>query len=465
LATTTLQAARREWARFAGYSDIVGLNGLAWSTTTNVTTATTMLVISTELRNAGFDDFGSTGAGDDSLENLWVFLLGTNNAGIERPAKSYDASEGQLVLTAGSALAAESGSTDFEIHRYRPTYIRDLMNDGARAMFPTLHVPVSRYLSTAQHQIRYDVPSDIIRGPDHIWVYKGIPVTHANNILTNGDFEDFTSGTPDSWSATTLDTAEEVETTSPFNYATIEGSSVRCTSQSGNTGTLLQTISSPGTHSGQRITLQIWVHCRTASIVSTQITINGSINLGAAADGGLHRGTGWELLTHFEDAPVTITSLTVGISVLSTATDNSEFYLDDAVSVVGPGQEPETRPVELFNWDYRENMQGTTLRQDVRFRESLPDNCLLRFEGKAYLSSLSAETDTIEIQKPQTDLLYAWMANELYEQYVAAVPDADRSFNQRRLASAARRMADLQVHAMKVPRAKIQIPDWEYSVR
>lgn len=457
---------RREFARFVGYSNIVGLNGSAWSTTTNVTTATTMLVISTELRNAGFDDYGQSGAGDDSLENLWVLLLGTNNAQTERPAKAYDASAGQLSLAAGSALSAESGSSDFELHRYRPSYLRDLMNDGRLGLFPFLHLPLTRYLATAQQQVRYDVPSAIVRGPDNIWLYKGIPTTHANNILSNADFQTWTNSTTvANWTATTLDVAEEAPTTAPFNYATIDGSAVRATSQSSNTGTLLQSISSPSTHSGQRISFQVWVYCLTADIVSTAIKIASTTHLGTAADGGLHKGTGWELLTHYEDSTVTISSLDVGISVVSSATDNSEFYIDSAVCVVGPLRAAETRPTKLMNWEYREDMQGTTLRQYVTFPSSFPDNYLLRFEGKGYLSSLSAEGDTMEVGKPQSDLLYAWMANELYEQYVADVPDADRTFNQQRLASAARRLDDLQIHAMRTPRVKMNIPDMSYSSR
>ena len=355
MATTTLAVGRQEFAQYLGYGDIVGKDQLAWTTTTNITTNN--LIISTELRDAGLDDLaGVAASGDNSLEGLWVYLPAGTGANVQASKKVslYDASAGQLTVL-GTALAAESGSVDFELHRYNPTALRDALNRASRIAFPSLHVLVTRYLGTAQSQTRYDVPSTIIDGPDAIYLYRGIPVSHADNILANGDFEDFTSGVPDSWSATTLDTAEEATTTSPFNFATVDGSSVRCTSQSGNTGTLLQTISSPGTHSGQRITFQVWVYCVTASIVSTQITINGSINLGTNVDGGLHRGTGWELLTHFEDAPVTITALTIGVSVLSTATDNSEFYVDSAVCVVGPTQEPETAPVQLFDWEYRED--------------------------------------------------------------------------------------------------------------
>lgn len=449
---------RREFARFAGYPDLVGLRGLAWTTTTAVTTATTVVVISTELRDAGFDDFGQSTAGDDSLENLWCIFLGTNNLDEERRVKSYDASAGQATLS-GTALAAESGATDFEFHRFRPSYIRDKANDARQAVFPLLHVPVTRTLFAAQDQVRYDVPAAIVKGPDSIYLYKGVPVSHANNILANGGFETFTAGVPDSWAATTLDTAQESVSTSPFNYATMDGSSVRLTSRTGSTGTLLQTISSPGTHSGQRISLQIWVYCLTASIVSTQLTINGTINLGAAVDGGLHGGTGWELLTHFEDMPVTVTTLTVGLSVVSAATDNTEFYADSAVCVVGPLQEPETMPTKLFNWKYREDIQGTTLRQHVVFPESFPDNCLLRFEGKNYLTAVTADTSSMEIAKPQNDLLYAQMAKEMYEEYGQLAPDIDGGFNRERLRVAMGRYDDSLVHRLRTPRLAMSIPD------
>ena len=457
MASTTWASMRKEYSRFLGYSDIVGKDGLAWSTTTDVTTASTNLVISTELRDAGFDDFGQSGAGDDSLENLWILLLGANNLDVEKRVKSYDASSGQ-VTTSGIPLAAESGSTDFEFHRFRPSYLRDKANDARLSIFPLLHAPRTRWLSTAQHQVRYDVPSDIIDGPDRIWLYRGISVKHANNILTNGDFEDFTSGVPDSWSATTLDTAEEAVTTSPFNYARIDGSGVRCTSQTGSVGTLLQPISSPGTHSGQRISLQIWVYCLTADVVSTAIKIGATTHLGTAEDGGLHTGSGWELLTDFEDSTITIATLDIGISVVSTAADNTEFYIDSAVSVVGPSQEPETDSEQLYDWEYREDLQGTALRQYVVFDYEFPDNYLLRFEGKGYLTAMTADTSSMEIAKPQNDLLFAQMAREMYEEIDQLVPDANIEFNRERLAIASRKFNRLLPHRHRAPKHQMAIP-------
>ena len=458
MATTTFQVARREFAQYLGYGDVVGKDQLAWSTTTNITTDN--LVISTELRDAGFDDLaGIAASGDDQLAGLWLYLVaGTgNNVQASRVTDLYDASAGQITVR-GIALVAESGSVDFELHRYNPTALRDALNRARVTVFPLLHVPVTRTLFTAQSQVRYDVPAAIVDGPDRIYLYKGIPVAHANNILTNGDFENFTAGVPDSWTATTLDTAEEVVTTSPFNYARIDGSSVRCTSQTGNVGTLLQSISSPGTHSGQRISFQIWVYCLTADVVSTAIKIGGTTHLGSADDGGLHKGTGWELLTHFEDSTITISSLDIGISVVSGAADNTEFYIDSAVAVVGPLQEPETDPTELFDWDYREDVQGTTLRQEVVFQHEFPDLCLLRFEGKGYLSSVSAEADTFKIGAPQTDLLYAQAAVELFKREQRSAVGSNRESLAMQLRSAEDDVERFAVHRLSAPRLRMRIP-------
>ena len=59
MATTTLQNARRGLARYLGYGESVGKDGLAWTTTSNISAATT--VTSTELADYGFTDFGETG--------------------------------------------------------------------------------------------------------------------------------------------------------------------------------------------------------------------------------------------------------------------------------------------------------------------------------------------------------------------------------------------------------------------
>jgi len=456
MATTTLQNLRRELAAYLGYGEMVGKDGEAWTTTSNIGAAAT--VTSTELRDYGFDDISDAGSGDDIFDNFWVIILGSNNANVVRRVKSYDASAGALTVY-GTDLSAESSAMDFEIHKYSPTYLREALNTARLRAYPALHLPVTRQLMTANGQVRYQVPSALIDKPRAIYLERGYTSDFANNILSNAGLETFSSSAFTSWTATNLDIAQEEATTTPFNYAVLrDGSSARCTSRSSSTGTFLQSISSPGTHSGQRISMSVWVYCLTADIVSTDIKIGSTSNLGTAADGGLHQGTGWELLTHYEDAATTVSSLDVGINVVSSATDNTEFYVDEAICVVGPTQEPE--PIadkELRNWHYVPQVQGTTLRNEVVFSEHFPDNYRLRFEGLGYLSSLSAETDTVEIGQPETDMLCAHAARLIYQRSGQSTPEAEGAYDSSRLSRVDRDLFDMM--PMPKQRHKLMIPD------
>jgi hypothetical protein len=456
MATTTLQNLRRELGAYLGYGEMVGKDGEAWTTTTDIGAAAT--ITSTELRDYGFDDISDAGSGDDIFDNFWVIILGTNNANVVRRVKSYDASAGALTVY-GTNLSAESSAMDFELHKYSPTYLREALNTARLRAYPALHLPVTRQLMTANGQVRYQVPSALIDKPRAIYLERGYTSDFASNILSNAGLETFSSSAFTSWTATNLDIAQEEATTTPFNYAVLrDGSSARCTSRSSSTGTFLQSISSPGTHSGQRISMSVWVYCLTADIVSTDIKIGSTSNLGTAADGGLHQGTGWELLTHYEDAATTVSSLDVGINVVSSATDNTEFYVDEAICVVGPTQEPE--PIadkELRNWHYVPQVQGTTLRNEVVFSEHFPDNYRLRFEGLGYLSSLSAETDTVEIGQPETDMLCAHAARLIYQRSGQSTPEAEGAYDSSRLSRVDRDLFDMM--PMPKQRHKLMIPD------
>ena len=458
MATTTLQNLRRDLAAYLGYADIVGKDGSAWTTTSNIGAGVT--VVSTELRDYGFDDLLGAESGDDLFANWWIIIHGSNNAQTVRRIKSYDASAGEITV-AGTNLSSESGSTDFEIHRYSPTMLREMLNTARLQAFPVLHKPVKATLATSVGQTRYEVPSAIVNKPHTIRVAYGVASDFENQLLTNGDFESWSSASAvDSWSASSLDVAQETLTTQPANFAVYRGTySVRCTSQASSQGTLTQTISSPSTHSGLTLNFSVWVYCLTASVVSTRIYLNSSETLGTAADGGLHTGSGWELLTSQVKATTTISTLTVGISVVSSATDNTEFYVDEAILTAGPTQEPERTGEALRNWEYYPVMEGSTLRNEIVFPYEFGNNYRLRFEGQAYLSSLSAETDTIEISKPHTELLMAYAAAELFKRRAQQSPDTDDNYDQRRYVAALAELDRMSTHYVRGPRRRLAIPD------
>ena len=125
--STTWQNLRREFAAYLGYSEIMGKDGEAWTTTSNIGASTT--ITSTELRDYGMDDYLGAGSGDDSIQNYWVQILGSNNSNTVRRVKLYDASAGTITIT-GTNLSAEARNVDFEIHKYSPTLLRNLLNEA-----------------------------------------------------------------------------------------------------------------------------------------------------------------------------------------------------------------------------------------------------------------------------------------------------------------------------------------------
>ena len=125
--STTWQNLRRGFAAFLGYSELVGKDGSAWTTTSTIGAGAT--VISTELRDYGMDDYMGAGSGDDSIQNYWAQILGSNNSNVIRRVRLYDAFTGQITVP-GTNLSAESGNVDFEIHRHSPSLMNNLLNDA-----------------------------------------------------------------------------------------------------------------------------------------------------------------------------------------------------------------------------------------------------------------------------------------------------------------------------------------------
>ena len=100
------------------------------------------------------------------------------------------------------------------------------------------------------------------------------------------------------------------------------------------------------------------------------------------------------------------------------------------------------------------------MRNHVIFPYPLPDQYLLRIEGSGYLSEVTAETDTMEIGSPQTDLLYRYAAEEIYERMWMTTPDSDGVFDQQRMQHARNERERMSMHAMTRPNPKIKIPNW-----
>ena len=105
--------------------------GMFWqfTTTTNITTDNN--VVCDTVPNKGYSV-------DDFLIGKWVFILGTANPNVARMVNDYTASSGTLNVR-GKALAAESGSKDFELMEFSADRLHDALNAARLAAWPYLY--------------------------------------------------------------------------------------------------------------------------------------------------------------------------------------------------------------------------------------------------------------------------------------------------------------------------------------
>ena len=160
---------------------------------------------------------------------------------------------------------------------------------------------------------------------------------------------------------------------------------------------------------GARVNFSIWVYY--VGAVSTLVP--RIMEDGASTNGTAHSATGWEKLTVSRNI-TTDPSSSIRVGVAETANAAAVlFYLDNAIATVGANEPAELRYERLYNWEYYEPT-GTNTGGTLRFPYQLPSKRTLRVRGMYPLSSVSAETDTMEIDEKQAELLYAFARVALY---------------------------------------------------
>ena len=412
MATTTLKVGRQELARRAGITTPTA----EYSTTTAVTTDNS--IISTELPGDGY------GSDDYFNDQWWVLVSDGTNSGVIRRITDHAGSTGTLTVS-GAALTAQAGVTKFQLFRYHPTQLKNALNDASRRAWPHLFRPILDASLFCQSGVRrYPLPSTFSRpveGVRQVWLRTPVSPTYSETILENGGFESWTGATADDWTATTMTIAKETETTSPKNYGVLQDStSVKCTATASTEGDLSQTISTPTTYDGLTFAFSAWVYCTTASRVKLRLTINAG-----TTESATHLGTGWELLTVVAEASVALTTLKFGVVVTSGTA--IIFYTDSAIATAGPLRPPSGDDTPLRGWWVEEQIAATgtfPAASYLVFPRAPASSGQLLLVGADYLTQLSAETDTVEIGTPDTELWYALAKRRLGEMMVTEGGDA-----------------------------------------
>ena len=427
---------------------------VGFDTTTAI--AANQLVVSTSLQSRFvYDDFfidwwamAATGASSGTVSDV--------NVGKIRHVNDYAATTGTLTV-AGPALTAATGNTEMKLYRVHPDDLRRYFNRARQDLFPSIALQRDHQtIVTGQIQQTYTLPSTLRRGPTRIYIGKRPTAsTVAENEVTDPGFENWTdSTTPASWtlSGTGASVTQEEETTNPKNYMVLDdASSARVLAASSNAATLLQNVTPSVGVEGVEANFSIWVYCMTSGRVSARC---------GSTDGSTHGGTGWELLTSTENTGTGLSQfITVGISVSAGAVLIA--YVDEAILIVGQSEPVDVGWEPVMNWEWVPPVAGASNGGFLEFPFRLPEKHRLRILGLDLLSSVTADTDTVEIDGEQLDIIY----NSTKQKVALALAQGGRTEERDFYRSEALRFMALVEEGLTRgngthPKRRLKIPDW-----
>ena len=377
--------------------DILRPMGLITSATTTTALTTNKVVVDTKLT----DRFPV----DDYFNNQWyVHITSGNDVGKIRRVIDYAQSTG--TLTHGGANYAGGDSPSFELTPFDPTEVMNLFNEAREIVYPDISmVRDVETIVTGSRQHTYTLPNTI-RKVDRVYIGNRRNADTSENLLLNGDFEDWSSATsPDYWSVTGTGASvnQEEDTSDPENYAVLHGdNSARLVVPSSTVVTLVQTFDSTLDRytavatQGMECNVSAWVYCTVASRVS--LTIDGQVQ------SETHGGTGWELLKGSQILTQTDTEAAIGLSITSGGA--IAVFVDEMWMTLGQSEITDVPYSELRNWDHVPPVAGADNGGILYFQETLPSKHRIRVVGRDMLTAVSAEASTVEVDGDLIQPLY-----------------------------------------------------------
>lgn len=346
--------------------------------------ATTLLALSQDMQQevGDFESGTSDGAGstttlvdsalqqkftdDDVLINWWLKITesGHTAEGEVRRITDYTASSGTITVPVAFSATTGSGS-DYVLSRYHPNDYRDALNQAIERVIDELYLPIR----------------------DETIV--------VDDRLSNSDFETFSSGFT-GWTEVGSPTVTQ-ETSIVFH-----GSGSAKVVASGAAGQLTQTVSR-NVHeiTGKQVVFVMWGYTTDASALRVRLDWDGS----DIDSSDYHTGSDqWERIR----IAATVPSSATQVKAICEVADGSTGYFDAGYLYHVPIHRY-TIPSSIIKL-------GHVLQQ---VDENLPDGPYLpynygdlptpgrrlRITGKGQLSTLSADSDTVELNAPQTRLL------------------------------------------------------------
>lgn len=326
--------------------------------------------------------------------NGWYLKVqdsGSSENGKVRRVTDYDTAG--ALTTSDPAFTVDNNARTVALYRnFHPDDILTVFIEAANQLYPSLvAVKDSRTLLVGAHQRVWTVPT-AIRQIDSAYLSRRLRVTGtANNVLVNESLEDWTSGVADSWAlvGSGATQTQEQNNTTTDNFAVLEGGSSAKIIVTTNSTTFLQSVTPDVAIEGVEVNFAVWVYCTVASRVSARI------EAGSNTSGTAHTGSGWERLTVSANMASSDTSFSVGIII--SADTAMACYVDEAIATIGQGEIPEGIWEEITNYRFISPVDGASNAGTIELTDRLPQKEMLRLVGRGYLSTLSLDTDTIEV--------------------------------------------------------------------
>ena len=415
--TTTWRVARRDIARPFGLVE--------FDTSTNLTTDDK--IISTELTDHyTVDDhfngqwFVTIVLDADTAATVTTGAVPANGIGtLTRRVEDYTASSGQLTIVGANLLAEDESVTCDLYNTFHPDDYKRAYNRARQAVFPRLAAHKDhKGIITDGDTLKYTVPSTI-RQIDRVSLGQAVLASHGQNLLTDGGFEDWSSATAlNNWtlSGSNSTVNREASTTGPTNHMVLTGNYSARLYVEDTTTTLLETLTPSVASQMVEVSMSAYVYCRVGSAIT--LSLDGNNNTS-----NYHGGTGWELLQYNTTTDHSDASFTAGF--YGNASVQATSYIDRAVVWAGPLSTPESMWDVVNGWEWIPPLDGASDGGQVFLPGRPRDHEVLRLNGRNLLSSVSVDTDTIELDGELLDPLYMKCRQFLCEEKAAEDAESD----------------------------------------
>ncbi len=380
--------------------------------------AATNLIVSTNLTSY---DSGR----DDYFNEQWVYITDKANAGVLRQVSDYATATGTLTVR-GAALATDVANlATIRLHRYDRTKYITAFNDTSREI------------------------SDVL--------FKSLDVSElvTGNILPNSHFRDWTLTTvPDKWALSSANITCTALTTAGLTRGGAKSMNAVTGAAGAASYVYVTSDSNPRLLDlmGKTVSAYVWVYPQTANDATIVIyTLKADSTAQTLTSTTTCPATKW---TRLKLESQTLNDDLVKVEVRLAIATNSQYVYFDHAKLYGGSPNEYLLPLDFkagniarvevqtsgYSDDPSDDLKPTHWETDyswslmndgtdvyLRLSPYYPDKRLIRLIGHAPMTTVTAYTDTVEVDGDRLNLFIAYAKYKLYQAIEGPVSSQDVS--------------------------------------